>query len=597
MVFFPADLEEGELEQMLRHCRALSLKVSVLPRLADVLGPAVEIDDVEGVTVLGVNPPWLPRSSRAIKRAMDILIAAPLLILVSPSCVLAIAIKLDSRGPVFFAQERVGRGSRHFRLFKLRTMAVDAEQRRAELIAQSTDPDWLKLDHDPRVTRVGRWLRRLSLDELPQLWNVVRGEMSLVGPRPLIPAEDEHVQGWARGRLDLTPGITGYWQVLGRTRIPFEEMVKLDYLYVMNWSLWEDVRLMLRTVPVMVGGPGANYERCEWEFHERQWPAPGAPGLDGGGEARRVRRCPSEDTNFEQLFLMLRRRWRLIVVCVVLVAAAAHRLLAASAQRVHRVRLAPVPQHAVRPGAVRLKLHAPAPSIPLAMQPRTSTWSRCQRSQLGQAPRSTSRRLWFGPRSASRVSARRMSHRSAPRIRVRFVPLRSRTPTSSSTCSSASRPTARRSPARRSLVQKELAALPPAQRYGSVGQSLQNRANQLGVLAALQTGNAEVVQPASVPRSPSSPRTKRNGILGGLLGLLLGLGLVFLAERLDRRVRDAVRARGGVRRSGTRSGTGECVLLERQARSRFPPSRPRRSRCCVPGCDTSTSIVTSGPCS
>jgi len=259
VVFSARDIEENELEQMLRDCRALSLKVSVLPRLADVLGPAVEIDDVEGVTVLGVNPPWLPRSSRALKRGMDLMIAAPLMILVAPLLgLLAIAIKLDSRGPVFFAQQRVGRRGRPFRLFKLRTMTVDAEQRRVQLIADSTDSGWLKLDHDPRVTRTGRWLRRLSLDELPQLWNVVRGEMSVVGPRPLIPAEDEHVQSWARGRLDLTPGITGYWQVLGRTRIPFEEMVKLDYLYVMNWSLWEDVRLMLRTLPVVICGRGAN---------------------------------------------------------------------------------------------------------------------------------------------------------------------------------------------------------------------------------------------------------------------------------------------------------------------------------------------------
>ena len=259
VVFSARDIEESELERMLRDCRALALKVSVLPRLADVLGPAVEIDDVEGVTVLGVNPPWLPRSSRAIKRGMDLMIATPLLILIAPLLgLLAVAIKLDSRGPVFFAQQRVGRRGSHFRLFKLRTMTVDAEQRRAQLIAQSTDSGWLKLDHDPRVTRTGRWLRRLSLDELPQLWNVVRGEMSIVGPRPLIPAEDEHVQSWARGRLDLTPGITGYWQVLGRTRIPFEEMVKLDYLYVMNWSLWEDVRLMLRTFPVVIGGRGAN---------------------------------------------------------------------------------------------------------------------------------------------------------------------------------------------------------------------------------------------------------------------------------------------------------------------------------------------------
>jgi exopolysaccharide biosynthesis polyprenyl glycosylphosphotransferase len=259
VVFSAHEIEDSELETMLRDCRALSLKVSVLPRLADVLGPSVEIDDVEGVTVLGVNPPWLPRSSRAIKRAMDLMIAAPLLLLAAPVLgLVAVAIKLDSHGPVFFAQQRVGRRGRHFRLFKLRTMSVDAEQRRAQLIAQSTDSGWLKLDHDPRVTRTGRWLRRLSLDELPQLWNVVRGEMSLVGPRPLIPAEDEHVQAWARGRLDLTPGITGYWQVLGRTRIPFEEMVKLDYLYVMNWSLWEDVRLMLRTLPVVIGGQGAN---------------------------------------------------------------------------------------------------------------------------------------------------------------------------------------------------------------------------------------------------------------------------------------------------------------------------------------------------
>jgi exopolysaccharide biosynthesis polyprenyl glycosylphosphotransferase len=259
VVFSARDIEEGDLERMLRDCRALALKASVLPRLADVLGPAVEVDDVEGVTVLGINPPWLPRSSRMLKRAMDLLIAGPLLVLAAPLlALLALAIKLDSRGPVFFAQERVGRADRHFRLYKLRTMIVDAERRRAELVAQSTDPGWLKLDHDPRVTRIGRWLRRLSLDELPQLWNVVRGEMSLVGPRPLIPAEDEHVHGWARRRLDLTPGITGYWQVLGRTRIPFEEMVKLDYLYVMNWSLWEDVRLMLRTLPVVIWGRGAN---------------------------------------------------------------------------------------------------------------------------------------------------------------------------------------------------------------------------------------------------------------------------------------------------------------------------------------------------
>lgn len=259
VIITPQDLDDGVLEEILRRCRALSLKVSILPTLSDVLGPAVEIDDVEGVTVLGINPPWLPRSSRAVKRAMDVGVASVLLILSAPvMLVVAIGIKLDSRGPVFFAQERVGRRGDRFRVFKFRTMVIDAEERRAALLAQSTDPNWLFLKHDPRVTRIGRHLRHLSLDELPQLWNVIRGEMSMVGPRPLIPAEDERVQGWTRGRLDLTPGITGYWQVLGRTRIPFDEMVKLDYLYVMNWSLWKDVRLMLRTLPTVVGGRGAN---------------------------------------------------------------------------------------------------------------------------------------------------------------------------------------------------------------------------------------------------------------------------------------------------------------------------------------------------
>jgi lipopolysaccharide/colanic/teichoic acid biosynthesis glycosyltransferase len=137
-------------------------------------------------------------------------------------------------------------------------MVQDAEAMTAALAAQSEDPNWLKLSDDPRVTRVGRWLRMRSLDELPQLLNVLRGQMSLVGPRPLIEQEDQAVSGWARGRIDLTPGLTGLWQVLGRTNIPFAEMVKLDYLYVTNWSLWTDIRLMIRTLPAVLKQRGAN---------------------------------------------------------------------------------------------------------------------------------------------------------------------------------------------------------------------------------------------------------------------------------------------------------------------------------------------------
>ena len=170
----------------------------------------------------------------------------------------ALAIKLTSRGPVFFSQERIGRGERRFRLYKFRTMVEDAEEREAELRSQSSHPAWLLLERDPRVTRVGRVLRQTSIDELPQLVNVLKGDMSLVGPRPMPPAVDEQIDGWGRRRLDLTPGITGLWQVLGRTSIPFEEMIGLDYLYVTNWSLWQDIRLLVRTLPVIIGGRGAN---------------------------------------------------------------------------------------------------------------------------------------------------------------------------------------------------------------------------------------------------------------------------------------------------------------------------------------------------
>ncbi len=253
------DFTEDALFHLVCRAREHGVKVSVLPQLFDALGPSVEIDDVEGTTVLGVNPPVLPRSSRFLKRTMDVVGALTVLVLTAPLfAVTALAIKVDSGGPVFFRQERIGLWGRRFRLAKFRTMVVDAEQRREALLVESQDPGWLLLDHDPRVTRVGRFLRHWSLDELPQLWNVLKGEMSLVGPRPLIDSEDQQLEGWRRSRIDLVPGLTGLWQVLGRTSIPFEEMIRLDYLYVTNWSLWTDVRLMLHTVPAVVLRRGVN---------------------------------------------------------------------------------------------------------------------------------------------------------------------------------------------------------------------------------------------------------------------------------------------------------------------------------------------------
>jgi exopolysaccharide biosynthesis polyprenyl glycosylphosphotransferase len=252
-------IDDDRLMELISTCGKLGVKVSALPSLAAMIGPAATIDHLEGITMIGINTPTLPRSSRFFKRAMDVVGASALLVVTSPLwAAIAIAIKLDSRGPVFFKQERVGRGGNRFRLAKFRSMVPDAEAQRDALLAKSRQPGWLDLEEDPRITRVGHWLRRTSLDELPQLLSVVRGDMSLVGPRPLIPSEDENVHGWARGRLDLTPGVTGMWQVLGRVRIPFDQMVMIDYLYVANWSLWTDVKLLLRTLPVVLARKGAN---------------------------------------------------------------------------------------------------------------------------------------------------------------------------------------------------------------------------------------------------------------------------------------------------------------------------------------------------
>jgi lipopolysaccharide/colanic/teichoic acid biosynthesis glycosyltransferase len=218
----------------------------------------VEVDQLEGTTLLGLSGFSRTRSSLALKRAMDLIGAGVGFILLAPLMLLiAIAIKLTSRGPVFFVQDRIGRGTRPFGMYKFRTMCQDADDLKAELehLNEAAHP-MFKITEDPRVTKVGRMLRRTSLDELPQLFNVLKGEMSLVGPRPLVPSEDDHVIGYHRERLDLTPGLTGTWQVLGRSTIPFHEMVKLDYLYVAEWSLWNDVKLLIRTAPLVLQARG-----------------------------------------------------------------------------------------------------------------------------------------------------------------------------------------------------------------------------------------------------------------------------------------------------------------------------------------------------
>jgi exopolysaccharide biosynthesis polyprenyl glycosylphosphotransferase len=254
----PGSAEGGEMLNLVRTLKAVGVRVSVLPRLLEVVGSSVEFDDLHGVTVMGVRRFELTRSSRGVKRAFDLLGASLGLLAVSPLLgAIAVAIKLDSRGPVFFRQLRVGQHGERFQMLKFRTMVPDAEAQKDGLRHRNEAQDGLfKIADDPRVTRLGSFLRKSALDELPQLLNILKGQMSLVGPRPLVIEEDQRVEGWHRRRLELTPGMTGHWQILGPARVPLGEMVAIDYLYVANWSLWKDVKILLRTVPHVLGRRG-----------------------------------------------------------------------------------------------------------------------------------------------------------------------------------------------------------------------------------------------------------------------------------------------------------------------------------------------------
>ncbi len=253
------DDPEQEVLTAIRILKRKGVYVSILPSPLEVVGTAIEFDEVEGATLLGVRRHGLTRSSRIAKRTFDLALSLlGLIVLALPMAVIAVAIKLDSRGPVFFRQPRMGKDDEPFEIFKFRTMVDGAEAQRAALAERNEAGGGLfKIENDPRITKVGGFLRRTSLDELPQLINVVRGEMSLVGPRPLVLDEDKQIEGWDRSRLLVVPpGVTGMWQILGSARIPMDEMVKIDYLYGAHWSLWLDVKILVRTVPFALSRRG-----------------------------------------------------------------------------------------------------------------------------------------------------------------------------------------------------------------------------------------------------------------------------------------------------------------------------------------------------
>ena len=250
-----------ELLEAIRACRDAGVAVDVVPRLFEFLDGVRSLDQIGGLPLLSIGVPVLASTMVAAKRVLDVVGSATLILAFAPVMIAtAIAIKLESKGPVFFRQPRAGRGNQSFKLIKFRSMYVDAEQRKAEFdeMNEADDGVMFKIREDPRVTRVGRFIRRFSIDELPQLFNVLRGEMSLVGPRPLIFAETAALEErWHLRRLELRPGITGPWQVYGRSQSPFQEMVRFDYQYVAGWSLARDIEILLATLPAVLSGRGA----------------------------------------------------------------------------------------------------------------------------------------------------------------------------------------------------------------------------------------------------------------------------------------------------------------------------------------------------
>jgi exopolysaccharide biosynthesis polyprenyl glycosylphosphotransferase len=233
--------------------------LSEIPRYFELHNWRTEAEELHGLTLMHLPTLSMAASERIIKRLMDVTLASCALAIAAPAFLItALAIKVDSPGPVFFRQERIGRGGRRFRIFKFRSMTADAWQHR-DVVAQLNEVDGplFKIGNDPRVTRVGAFIRKTSIDELPQLLNVVRGEMSLVGPRPLPTEQSDRIDGAALARLDVNPGITGLWQVCGRSDLTYADLQHLDSVYVRSWSLMWDLRIIAQTPKAVFGHSGA----------------------------------------------------------------------------------------------------------------------------------------------------------------------------------------------------------------------------------------------------------------------------------------------------------------------------------------------------
>jgi exopolysaccharide biosynthesis polyprenyl glycosylphosphotransferase len=251
-----------QLLDLASKCNKMGVECSIVPRLFEVITNEILVNEIGGIPLIKLREKKIEGYKRALKAAEDYLLGGLIFLIIWPILLAtAIAIKLDSPGPVFFKQKRPGKNGKCFNCIKFRSMMDGAENMQADLVNGDAEKEgnWLiwKDRNDPRITRVGKWIRKFSIDELPQIFNVLSGKMSLVGPRPSLKEEYEYYKEWHMQRLNVKPGITGLWQVSGRSDLPFDEMIKLDMYYIETWSLWTDFKVIMRTFSAIVSSNGA----------------------------------------------------------------------------------------------------------------------------------------------------------------------------------------------------------------------------------------------------------------------------------------------------------------------------------------------------
>ena len=259
VILAEADFDERTVLEVVEQAHGQGIKVRLAPDTTELLVQRGEYVPGHGAPLFELRPPVLTGWEWAVKRAFDVVVSALVLLLALPLWILiALAVKLDSRGPILFVDRRVGVGEREFGMLKFRTMVAQAAALQPELEeANEAEGALFKIREDPRVTRVGRFLRRFSLDEIPQIVNVLKGEMSLVGPRPLPLRDYRLLEDWHRARYAVLPGMTGLWQISGRSGLTFDDLVRLDFTYLENWSIWLDITIIARTIPAVIGRRGA----------------------------------------------------------------------------------------------------------------------------------------------------------------------------------------------------------------------------------------------------------------------------------------------------------------------------------------------------